>query len=305
MNAEAELRNQNERLELLLSLTASITSSLDLREVLRAIAANIREVMHADAVTVVLPDAASEKFRVLAMDFPHGKGLVKEELLVTPSAAVVKALDTLKPVVINTWEPNELAPAASDIVAAEGIKAFCNITLVNRGRALGILSILRTTEAPFSPGDVDFLSRASGQIAIAIENALAYHEISQLKDKLAQEKLYLEEEIRSEMNFENIIGNSPALKHVLELVETVATSDSTVLLLGETGTGKELIARAIHDRSRRKDRTFVKLNCAAIPTGLLESELFGHEKGAFTGAIAQKIGRMELAHKGTLFLDEI
>jgi formate hydrogenlyase transcriptional activator len=202
-------------------------------------------------------------------------------------------------------ERNELTSEASDIVAAEGIKAFCNIPLANRGRALGILSILRTTETPFSPGDVDFLSRASGQIAIAIENALAYHEISQLKDKLAQEKLYLEDEIRSEMNFENIIGNSPALKHVLELVETVATSDSTVLLLGETGTGKELIARAIHDRSRRKERTFVKLNCAAIPTGLLESELFGHEKGAFTGAIAQKVGRMELADQGTLFLDEV
>jgi formate hydrogenlyase transcriptional activator len=190
-------------------------------------------------------------------------------------------------------------------VAAEGIKAFCNIPLANRGRALGILSILRTTETPFSPGDVDFLSRASGQIAIAIENALAYHEISELKDKLVQEKLYLEDEIRSEMNFENIVGTSPALKHVLELVETVAPTDSTVLLLGETGTGKELIARAIHDRSRRKDRTFVKLNCAAIPTGLLESELFGHEKGAFTGAITQKVGRMELADQGTLFLDEV
>jgi formate hydrogenlyase transcriptional activator len=165
--------------------------------------------------------------------------------------------------------------------------------------------VLRATETPFSQEDINFLSRASGQIAIAIENAFAYHEISQLKDKLAQEKLYLEEEIRSEMSFENIIGNSPALKHVLELVETVATSDSTVLLLGETGTGKELIARAIHDRSRRKDRTFVKLNCAAIPTGLLESELFGHEKGAFTGAIIQKVGRMELADQGTLFLDEV
>jgi len=134
---------------------------------------------------------------------------------------------------------------------------------------------------------------------------LAYLEISELKDKLAQEKLYLEEEIRSEMNFEQIIGNSSALKHVLVLVETVAPSDSTVLLLGETGTGKELIARAIHGRSQRKDRTLVKLNCAAIPTGLLESELFGHEKGAFTGAISQKIGRMELADKGTLFLDEV
>ena len=128
---------------------------------------------------------------------------------------------------------------------------------------------------------------------------------AQLKDKLAQEKLYLEEEIRSEMNFDQIVGDSPALRHVLELVETVAPSDSTVLLLGETGTGKELIARAIHDHSRRKNRTFVKLNCAAIPTGLLESELFGHEKGAFTGAISQKVGRLELADQGTLFLDEV
>jgi formate hydrogenlyase transcriptional activator len=298
-------QHQNDQLQLLLDLTNRITSNLELRDLLRAIAANIREVVRADAVTIALPDAASEKFRVFAMDFPHGKGIAKEELLVTQSAAAKKALHTLKPVVVDMRERNELTSEASDIVAAEGIKAFCNIPLANRGRALGILSILRTTETPFSPGDVDFLNRASGQIAIAIENALAYHEISQLKDKLAQEKLYLEEEIRSEMNFENIIGNSPALKNVLELVETVAPSDSTVLLLGETGTGKELIARAIHDRSRRKDRTFVKLNCAAIPTGLLESELFGHEKGAFTGAIIQKVGRMELADQGTLFLDEV
>jgi formate hydrogenlyase transcriptional activator len=137
------------------------------------------------------------------------------------------------------------------------------------------------------------------------DSALAFREISELKDKLAQEKLYLEEELRSEMNFDQIVGDSAALKHVLELVETVAPSDSTVLLLGETGTGKELIARAIHDHSRRKDRTFVKLNCAAIPTGLFESELFGHEKGAFTGAINQRMGRLELADQGTLFLDEI
>ena len=176
---------------------------------------------------------------------------------------------------------------------------------MNRGRALGNLVLARATEDPFTQEDVEFLSQAAGTIAIAIENALAYEEISTLKDKLAQEKLYLEEEIRSEMDFEQIVGNSPALKHVLQLVETVAASDSTVLLLGETGTGKELIARAIHERSRRKQRTFVKLNCAAIPTGLLESELFGHEKGAFTGAISQKIGRMELADQGTLFLDEV
>src|SRR6267154_2575582 len=257
MNTETGLQRQNERFELLLNLTAKITSSLDLREVLRAIAANIREVIDADAVAVALPDTPSEKFRVFAMDF------------------------------------------------AEGLKAACDIPLVNRGRSLGILSILRTTETPLTPEDVDFLSRASGPIAIAVENALAYREISELTDKLTQEKLYLEEEIRSEMNFEQIIGTSRPLKHVLELIETVASSDSTVLLLGDTGTGKELIARAIHDHSRRKQRTFVKLNCAAIPTGLLESELFGHEKGAFTGAISQKIGRLELADQGTLFLDEV
>ena len=272
MSVEAELRNQNERLELLLNLTAQITSSLDLREVLRAVAANIREVIHADAVVVSLPDAPSGKFRAFAVDFPQGKGMIKEELLVSPSPRVKKAMETLKPAIIDIRELGESAERYS-VAAAEGIRALCTIPLANRGRALGILSILRRTDTPFLPEDVDFLSRASGQIAIAIENALAYREISELKDKLAQEKLYLEEEIRSDFNFENIVGSSPALNHVLELVETVAPSDSTVLLLGETGTGKELIARAIHDRSRRKDRTFVKLNCAAIPTGLLESDL--------------------------------
>jgi formate hydrogenlyase transcriptional activator len=176
---------------------------------------------------------------------------------------------------------------------------------VNRGRALGLLRVGRTAERPYDADEIQFLTQVAGQIAIAIENALAYEEITRLKNKLAEEKLYLEEEIRSELGFERIIGGSAAIKHVLQMVETVAPSDSTVLLLGETGTGKELIARAIHERSRRRDRTFVKLNCAAIPTGLLESELFGHEKGAFTGAITQKVGRMELSDQGTLFLDEV
>ena len=300
MSINEELQRQNDRLQLLLNLTSRITSSLDLREVLRAIAANIRQVIQADLVTVSLPDGASGQIRVFAMDFPHGKGLIKEDLLVAPSAAAKKAMDTLKPVVLDSQESDNCVSGR-----AEGIKTQCIIPLVNRDRILGLLCPSRTTETPFVPEDVDFLSRASGQIAIAIENALAYHEISELKDKLAQEKLYLEEEIRSDSGFERIIGKSAALKRMLQLVETVAPSDSTVLLLGETGTGKELIARAIHDRGRRKDRTFVKLNCAAIPTGLLESELFGHEKGAFTGAITQKIGRLDLADQGTLFLDEV
>jgi formate hydrogenlyase transcriptional activator len=305
MSTEAKLHSQKERFELLLNLTTRITSSLDLREVLRAIAANIREVIHADAVAISLPDAGSGKSRVFAVDFPHGKGVINEELLVPLSAEARKAIDMLKPVVFDPRKRNEPVPEPYDLSAAEGVKAVCIIPLVNRGRAVGILSILRTTETPFTSEEVEFLSRASGSIAIAIENALAYREISELKDKLAQEKLYLEEEFRSEMGFEQIIGKSEALKHVLQQVETVAPSDATVLLLGETGTGKELIARAIHDRSRRVKRTFVKLNCAAIPTGLLESELFGHEKGAFTGAITQKVGRLELADQGTLFLDEV
>src|SRR5712671_4124828 len=300
MSISEELQRQNDRLQLLLNLTSRITSSLNLREVLRAIAANIRQVIHADAVTVALPDSASGKIRVFAMDFPRGKGLIKEDLLVAPSTAAKKAMDTLTPVVLDSQESDDCVSGN-----AEGIRTQCIIPLVNRDRVLGLLCPSRTTETPFVPEDVDFLSRASGQIAIAIENALAYHEISELKDKLAQEKLYLEEEIRSDSGFERIIGKSAPLKHILELVDTVAPSDSTVLLLGETGTGKELIARAIHDRGRRKDRTFVKLNCAAIPTGLLESEVFGHEKGAFTGAITQKIGRLELADQGTLFLDEV
>jgi formate hydrogenlyase transcriptional activator len=188
---------------------------------------------------------------------------------------------------------------------AEGLHSFCDVPLISRGRLVGVLGVARREENTFDENEVAFMTQVANQVAMGVENALAFGEIADLKDKLAQEKLYLENEIRGEMDFEGIVGQSSVLRHVLELVETVAPSDSTVLLLGETGTGKELIARAIHDRSRRRDRTFVKLNCAAIPTGLLESELFGHERGAFTGAISQKTGRLELADNGTLFLDEV
>src|SRR5271169_645710 len=226
-------------------------------------------------------------------------------MLIDSVGACKRALETRQPTTRNTANPQEFPPDLYKLMVAEGLKTQCVIPLVSRGRVVAALSINRSTDDPFLPDEFDFLKEASGQIAIAIENCLTFSETSELKEKLAQEKLYLEEEIRGDMDFEQIVGNSPALKHVLQLVETVAPNDSTVLLLGETGTGKELIARAIHDRSRRKNRTFVKLNCAAIPTGLLESELFGHEKGAFTGAITQKMGRLELADQGTLFLDEV
>jgi formate hydrogenlyase transcriptional activator len=185
------------------------------------------------------------------------------------------------------------------------MNSFCDVALISRDRLLGVLGLASREENAFDPDSVAFLSQVAQQVAIGVENALAFGEIADLKDKLTQEKLYLEDELRGDLDFEGIVGQSSALRHVLDLVETVAPSDSTVLLLGETGTGKELIARAIHERSRRKDRTFVKLNCAAIPTGLLESELFGHERGAFTGAISQKVGRLELADQGSLFLDEV
>jgi formate hydrogenlyase transcriptional activator len=260
--------------------------------------------MQADAAGVAFFDDASDKSRIYIVDFPNAKGFVKEEIVVTPGRALKRAWGSSKAVIVNTNDREELGPEVYGIVVAEGLDTHCLIPLVSRGRPVGVLIVARK-QTLFMSEDVDFLTRASGPIAIAIENALAYREISELKDKLAQEKLYLEEEIRSDSGFERIIGRSAALKRVLQLVETVAPSDSTVLLLGETGTCKELIARAIHDRSRRNGRTFVKLNCAAIPTGLLESELFGHEKGAFTGAITQKIGRLELADQGTLFLDEV
>jgi formate hydrogenlyase transcriptional activator len=305
-NAQAELHRQNERLQLLLNLTNSITSNLKLREVLPAITANIRAVMQCDAVGVTLPDPPSGKFRLYAVDFPQGKGkgILQNETIVTPAAAAKRALENLTPVLTNTEDRDDFPPEVYDLLLAEGLKNHCLLPLVSHGRALGLLVVIRKAES-FTPQDVELFSQAAGQIAIAVENALAYREISDLKDKLAQEKLYLQEEIRSEMGFDQLVGSSATLKHVLELVDIVSPSDSTVLLLGETGTGKELIARAIHEHSRRKDRTFVKLNCAAIPTGLLESELFGHEKGAFTGAIGQKIGRLELADQGTLFLDEV
>lgn len=305
--AQTELQRQNSRLQLLLNLTSSITSNLELQELLRSISANIREVIRCEGVGVYLADSASGSFTLLAMDFPDSKGDHFEGLRLFPAEGdpLRRAFDTLKPVIVSPDELAKIHPEGYKIAIAEGIKNHFFVPLTNRGRALGILAVAHTTEDVFTPDDVEFLSQASGQIAIAVENALAYREISELRDKLAQEKLYLEEEIRSEMNFDQIVGDSAALRRVLELVETVAPSDSTVLLLGETGTGKELVARAIHDHSRRKDRTFVKLNCAAIPTGLLESELFGHEKGAFTGAISQKVGRLELADQGTLFLDEV
>ncbi|MGB2886482.1 MAG: sigma 54-interacting transcriptional regulator [Candidatus Acidiferrales bacterium] len=304
--AQAELESKNERLNLLLDLTNHIVSNLDLRDLLRAISASVRRVMKCDAAGVMLPNSQGSHLRVYAQDFPESKGFAKEENLIpiegTPPGI---AFRTGKPLVGKLQDFPSFEAEAMNAGKAEGFKIGCFVPLISRSRVLGLLGLGRFEENPLTQDDVDFLAQIASQVAIAVENALAYGEIAELRDRLAQEKLYLEDEIRGEMDFEGIVGQSTALRHVLQLVETVAPSDSTVLLLGETGTGKELIARAIHERSRRRDRTLVKLNCAAIPTGLLESELFGHEKGAFTGAVSQKVGRLELADKGSLFLDEV
>jgi formate hydrogenlyase transcriptional activator len=186
-----------------------------------------------------------------------------------------------------------------------GLQSLCNVPLLAGNQVWGALNLGSRQNDAFNLLDAEYLQQVGNLIAAAIRNARAYREVAQLKDRLAGEKRYLESEIRSEMRWDEIVGQSPALKRVLDYAAIVAATDSTVLITGETGTGKERVARAIHSMSRRKDRSFIKLNCAAIPTGLLESELFGHEKGAFTGAVSQKIGRLELADKGTLFLDEI
>jgi formate hydrogenlyase transcriptional activator len=301
--AQTALQHKNERLKLLLEVNNTIVSNLELRELLRAISASIRSVMQCDGVGVALPDGESKQLRVYAFDFPHRQGLTREDILIpsdqdSPGA---RAFQTGQALSILSGESD----AADPLAMAEGLKSLCHIPLISRNRTLGLLSLARIAPIAFSARDMEFLTLIANQVAIAVENALAYREIAELKDRLAEEKVYLEDEIRSELNFEEIVGRSAALRSVLQEIETVAPTDSTVLIYGETGTGKELIARAIHNLSSRSKGSFVKLNCAAIPTGLLESEMFGHEKGAFTGAVGQRIGRFELAHHGTVFLDEI
>ena len=277
------------KLQLLLDLTSEIASNLELRHLLRAAAAIVRRMVQCDAVAVHLPNEESSALRLFAFDSHERTSMDEgddEGHQGNGGEEIYEAFRSRKPII---------SPESTG----------CVLPLISRDRVWGVLVLDRLKERVFLQQEIDFVKQIANQLAIAIENALAYAEIKDLKEQLSREKLYLEDEIRSEQGFEGIVGRSAAIRSVLRKIETVAPTDSTVLICGETGTGKELVARAIHERSHRNSNAFVKLNCAAIPTGLLESELFGHEKGAFTGAIMQRIGRFEVANRGTAFLDEI
>jgi formate hydrogenlyase transcriptional activator len=294
------LARERDRSQLLLEVNNTLVSNLNFKELLAAISTCLGRVMPHDAAGLALYDAKIKRLRVTALEFPSNEDLFIENEIVemegTPGGLAFK---TRKPVLRSGED------AAGPAGKRGGLKSTCTVPLIFDDRVLGILGVGSLRENAFTESDAELLDQVGKQVAIAVQNALAFLEIDALRNQLKQEKLYLEEEIRTEYNFEEIIGNSAALKRVLQEVETVAPTDSTVLIFGETGTGKELIAHAIHNLSQRRERTLVKVNCAAIPTGLLESEFFGHERGAFTGAIDRRIGRFELANQGTIFLDEV
>jgi formate hydrogenlyase transcriptional activator len=312
LNEEA-LRHERDRLRLLLEITNSMTSKLDLPRILEVLSTHLLSVTRCDFCALLLPDADSSQLRVTILYNPEARGSISDGTLVPLKGSTCgKAFRTGKRQHIDNFEElrldhetfgNDDGQRFFTRVMAEGLKSGCDLPLVGRNGVVGVLAALSRSERAFGDDDVAFLDQVARQVAIAVENGLNYQRAMEDRDKEATHRSYLEEELHAD--FGAIVGDSPALQAALNLVSVVAPTDSSVLILGETGTGKELIARAIHNLSGRRQRTFVKLNCAAIPLGLLESELFGHEKGAFTGAVAQKTGRFELANKGTLFLDEV
>ncbi len=303
---QQQVARERDRLRLLLEVNNSAVSNLEFEELFPSVSETLRQVMQCDSVNISLPDAERDDFQVHMVDFPDGKGLMREQLRIPRhGSGTGRVFETGKPLTMTAPFPEWIDPQVRRINESEGVKAICLLPLISRDHVRGILQLNRRTPNPFTDEEVEFLGPIASQVAIAVGNALEHRRIRDAQKRLSEESLYLRDEIRLEHDFEEIIGGSPGLRAVLKEVETVAPTDSTVLIVGETGTGKELVARAIHNLSTRRDHILVRVNCAAIPMGLLESELFGHEKGAFTGAIAQKVGRFELAHKGTLFLDEV
>jgi PAS domain S-box-containing protein len=291
---------------LVLEVTGVLLASLDIRKLLAAISSSIRQVKSHDFAALALYDPPAEALRLQSLDDKEDTGIPAQEWLQpvgdSPAGRVFSTRESL---MLNGIKPGDLGHDPLNRWVELGMQSLCILPLVSQMRPLGALIVASRAESGFDAADLQLLTQVANQVALTLDNAQAFRQLADLTSRLAGEKRYLEEELKTEYNFDEIVGESQALKRVLKQVETVAATNATVLIQGETGTGKELVARAIHHLSSRRERTFVKLNCAAIPTGLLESELFGHEKGAFTGAIAQKIGRLELAHEGTLFLDEV
>lgn len=299
-----ELKLERVRLKALVEVNQALVSNLDLQRMFPAISDSLRSVVNIDFASLAVVDESNQILEEYARDVPM-TSLQGAPQLFSAGSAGARALDEGKVQLFSSSEASmEQYPMLRELYA-EGVQSGCCIPLITPKGSLGTLNVASRKIDAFGPKDVHLLEQVASQVAIALDNARAYREIAELRDRLAEEKLYLEDEIRSELNFEEIVGESTSLKRTLAQAKTVAPSDATALILGETGTGKELIARAIHRMSLRNKGSFIKVNCAAIPTGLLESELFGHERGAFTGAISQKVGRLELAHEGTLLLDEI
>jgi formate hydrogenlyase transcriptional activator len=303
---QRELARERDRLKLLLEINNHIISLLEMNDLFRVASASIRKFFGSDFTGFWLFDENSKRFRCAALDFPGGRGLLGDIATPELSQAEVDRMHS-RAAVMESLEDVErkLPPAVIASLRAESIVSLAHISLVSARGLIGVISLGSRRAYAFSQQDMDLLMQVATQISLALDNALVYGRLSASRNRLEDERVYLESEIRSEYGFEDIVGKSPALRKVLDQVTIVAPTDSTVLLRGETGTGKELIARAIHHLSSRRHHTFVRLNCAAIPSGLVESELFGHEKGAFTGALAQRRGRFELAHEGSLLLDEI
>jgi formate hydrogenlyase transcriptional activator len=294
-----------DRYQALLAVSAAIVSHRDLCALFRDLAGLLRQVVHFDYLALVLHEAADNTMRLHVLE--AADPALPRAVIVLPVGEDPAGLvwQSQQPLIVSTADELKRWPRLQEQVKPGDVQSLCWLPLTTARQRLGTLVFSCQQMSAYAEADVGFLQLVANHVAVAVENALAFQEIEALKDKLAKENAYLEEEARTQHNFGEVVGESPALRRVLKAVETVAPTSSTVLVRGETGTGKELVARALHELSPRRERPLVKLNCAAIPTGLLESELFGHEKGAFTGAISQKAGRFELANQGTLFLDEV